>query len=342
MDKNLCEKLAKKTEEMYRMLEYEQEKNYHSRLRDIMQKNANSVRDVKKIYGDCECGKLLKDQLRKITMLEEEYKSFTEHEVPIDMAEVKAFEKKSQQMRDENVAQLQEIIEKYDTITGKIEGVAAGKCDRFKQERSKIEKQFLSDYYNNLKANAEFIQNMDHISEQELQHFFKTKIIINNELQKQLKQLYEKALQELVEEFELLQKECVVSDYHAGKYVFRAGIDVERVCHVPELLPEKIMGSEFGIRKKISGLLNRMMRTPMERARKIVDDIVSDIVSHYEIADVVCEYMKFCERIRDDSMKEICASRDKTNLLCEQLKAKKLVTEEQQIEQMGLQEILMQ
>ncbi len=388
MENTVYERLGEKTEKLYMKLDHMQKEGWQSQLLQQMKETESRILKLAALYEKVEKGQLLQEQSREIQALWKDYQTFVKdanarfqilvtgsestgqfpfgfYDKQLDM--LKGFQKRLQKICQSNAAVLRKHLQQYDDIQMRIDQAAERRRKQFAAECGAIKEQYRSIYYANVKQNVEFINTIDNVSNDQWQAFLKDKIIKNNQIQDRLDKMYENACQDLAEEFDVLQKGCLVGDYQPEWTVFHkfrreaekytghsrtlqrnvermttetGGVDVGKRSDSAENWLGKFMGGESGIRRKVNSLLTRWTMTPLERTRKMVDAILDDICGEYQLEDILKEYTSSCQALCAESMKGLCATWENTDRICTQLKDIPGAVSKKGIQQVGLAEML--
>jgi len=277
------------------------------------------------------------------------------------------FQKRLQKISQDNGSALRRHLQAYDDIMLRVEQAGERRQKQFLEEIRSIQEQYRSIYYANIKQNSDFINNIDNVSNEQWQTFLKDKIFRNNKIQISLDKMYDNNRRDIAEEFDHLQRTCLVMDFATDTTGFRdfqgeaeklsthsvtlkknvermttesGGVDVGKGADSAENWLGKFMGGESGIRKRMNTFLTRWTMTPLERTRKMVDAILEDICGGYHIDGILQDYTGFCRELCQESMKGACATQQNAERICTQLKDISLPMNKKGIKQVGLAEIL--
>lgn len=388
MSEKVYEELGERTAQFYARLWQKQKENWQSQLRAELAETQRQLLQVIALYEKVEKGQQLKQQQDKLLRMEKEYRTFCREveerfqillqgsestgEFPFSFYDkqqesLREFQKRLQKLCREQATVLRENLIQYDDIQLRIEQARERHSRSFAEERDRIKEKYRQIYYRNIQENAQLVNTIDSKSKEQWQTFLKDKIFQNNRLQKELNQLQQVSGRKITEEFNRLQRSCLIRGYLPNGYVFAdlekeaeglvlpsawmkenvekmtpqtAGIDVGKKTDREENRLGRLIGNESNVRRRVNLLLTRFTMTPIERTCKMVDLILEDICAEYEPDTLLQKCAVACERVCSVSMQGVCGTQQNTAWICTQLKQLPVTVTRQGIRQGGMWEIL--
>lgn len=242
---------------------------------------------------------------------------------------------------EEHQTVLKNILNRYKTITGRIDNVALRCRGDVIEKQRKIINYYCSLYRQRLEENASFVQNFRQYSESERENFLKEAIIQNNDLDKKLIELRNILNHEFYKRFKDMRKECIVSDYETQEYAYKKfkeklkleefAVELEEIDVSGAMLEnlydsfnsfianisfdsfspisslKTIFSDAISIGKKI---WKRLTVSYLEQLTEKLEEWVEQRATEYALSWEIRQYEKECKEIRTLSMIDFCAEKD--------------------------------
>lgn len=298
------------------------------------------------------------------------------------MARIQSFARGFCRMMEENREELARVQQRYEEISLLIQEQGAATKEKFNREQRQITEHYKSVCKQRIEANASYVEKVHTLPRSEWEEFIKTKILQNdNILMRKLVELQNQQGKEAYQDFQELQKRCIVSDYQTEKYAYQnfqmyqekqipmlqaSGVDISAMDReagsmatnkmikgisnladdIEDALAGFLGGKSQGILKSViragASFVDNMLHSPQQRLERVMNAWIDNTARSYGIEKEIRQYKEHCCRIRDISMEELCADKETVIRLQKRMEEQKNNMVQCDIQRISLQDILLE